>query len=138
MSFILQDVRDQPVLNLEELVEAYNREAGPVLRQVREEANKAHGNLQTVSAAGDVDALESDREIIVADSLVVTVSLPPVADVFQQRYLVKKAGSSGDVVTVAAQAGETIDGADTVALSTTFGWLEVLSDGQQWWKVAEG
>ncbi|MEE9220050.1 MAG: hypothetical protein V3U34_00735 [candidate division NC10 bacterium] len=138
MSFILQDVRDQPVLDLEELVEAYNREASPVLRQIREEANKAHGNLVTVVNAGTFPALASVREVIVNDGIVLTVELPPAADVFQQRYLVKKAGSSGDVVTVAAQAGETIDGAATVALSTTFGWLEVLSDGLQWFKVAEG
>ncbi len=136
MAYIEIDIRGTPVVGEEDLVQAYNREASPVIARLREEANKNQGNLTPTSAAYAI--LSTDRNIIVADSVAITVTLPPAADVQEHRYMVKKAGNSGDVVTVSAQSGETIDSSLTVALSTTYGWLEVLSDGTEWLKVSEG
>lgn len=87
--------------------------------------------------------LPSDALILVnAASGPVTVTLPDAtAPGYSpgQRYTVKKTDSSANAVTVAASAGQLIDGAATVTLTTANAFTSVVFDGvntANWWTWA--
>lgn len=63
-----------------------------------------------------------------------TLTLPTAASIAGRQYTLKRLNSGANAVTVAAQSGQTIDGATTKVLSTQYQSLQVVSDGStNWW-----
>lgn len=88
------------------------------------------------SISADYTAQLYDCVLIVdASGGAVTVTLPSASNAKAQMFVVKRVDSSANAVTVAAQVGETIDGAASVALSTQYERIVIISDGTQWWRI---
>lgn len=64
-----------------------------------------------------------------------TLTLPSATGITGRQYTIKRISSGANTVTVAAQSGETIDGAATHVLGTQYGFITVVSDGSNWWVV---
>lgn len=106
----------------------------------------AGGNLSAVGlfgttvnlASGSYSANHSATELetfinMNATGGVVTATLPPAAAVPGQVIVVKKIDGSANVVTVAAQAGEAIDGVSSKNVTSQYAVIRVWSDGATWW-----
>jgi hypothetical protein len=61
-----------------------------------------------------------------------SITLPTAVGVTGRAYTIKRINSGANAVTVATTGGQTIDGAATVALSTQWQVLRVVSDGANW------
>jgi hypothetical protein len=70
-----------------------------------------------------------------ATSGALTVTLPTAAGITGRQYSFKRISSGANTVTVAAQSGQTIDGAATRVLGTQYETVTVVSDGSNWWVV---
>ena len=79
-------------------------------------------------------AVDTDHTILAdATSAAFTVTLPAVAAIPTGRiYNIKKLDSTGNNVTVDANAAELIDGATTAVIAAQFNSLTVQSDGTEW------
>jgi hypothetical protein len=62
----------------------------------------------------------------------VALTLPPAADWRDRTMKVKKLDSSGNLVKIVPQSGETLDGTATVAISVQYTCLQVMSTGTEW------
>jgi hypothetical protein len=87
-----------------------------------------------LSGASPLRVSDTDTAISAADRIVVmsdtgTATLPLAGDVVGAVYTIKRTGSAA---TVAAQTGETIDGAASVALGTAYDAITVVSTGVEW------
>jgi len=71
-----------------------------------------------------------------ATSAAFAANLPPAATVPNRIYVFKKIDSSGNAVTVTANGAETIEGSGTVALSSQWAKVTVISNGSNWEKLA--
>lgn len=86
--------------------------------------------------SANATANQQDYTILVdATTGAKTVSLPPATTEPGRIVIVKKIDATANVVTVAAFAGNTIDGAATLALSNPFDAATLQSDGQLDWHV---
>jgi hypothetical protein len=80
----------------------------------------------------------SDTGILAdATSGAFTVTLPTAVG-STARYAIKKKDASANTVTVATTSSQTIDGASTVVLSDQDSYVEVMSDGANWYVVGNG
>mgnify|MGYP001005814075 CR=1 FL=1 len=70
--------------------------------------------------------------ILVTAAAPITVSLPLAKGFYGQTLFVKKMDASGNAVTIAAKAGETIDGTPTKAIATRFMSYTLMSFGTGW------
>ena len=59
-----------------------------------------------------------------------TVTLPSAADRAGHTVVIKEVGNSTQTVTVDGSGSETIDGASSISMTTAYGALEFVSDGQ--------
>jgi hypothetical protein len=82
--------------------------------------------IRTMTASGPINGADS----VVLVSGASTVTLPSAADVVGAVITVKRIGT--DTVTVAARAGQTIDGAATSTLSIQYQSITVCSTGTGW------
>lgn len=73
--------------------------------------------------------------IVNASGGAVTVTLPLAASMAQAAYFIKRLGSN--TVAIAAQTGETIDGAGSVDLTTPYASRMLWSDGSNWYVIGE-
>lgn len=89
----------------------------------------------TRSVSTSVTAVLSDS-IILADATAgpITVTLPNPATTKDKRFVIKKADSSANAVTIAPVSG-TIDGAATYAITLALGSVDAVSDGANYWVV---
>jgi hypothetical protein len=72
-----------------------------------------------------------------ATSGTVTVTLPDATTVIAgTHYVVKKIDSSVNAVTVATTGGQTIDGSGTYSLAIQWKYVEVVSNGSNWYVIA--
>lgn len=88
----------------------------------------------TVSTALGTDA---PTELVLVDPSggALTITLPSAALLRGQPICVKNATASANNVTIAANAGDNIDGAANVVLSGDHFFFEVTSDGVHTWYV---
>lgn len=114
------------------LAQAIYRELLPLILLTRNSVNTTHGDVVTCDA--DYQVQNTDRTIICQNTAAAVVTLPPVADVFEQRFLVCRQDA---VVTVSPQSGEwlydAIDG--FIILGSIDYTTELYSDGQRYWRV---
>lgn len=99
------------------------------------------GNLATgiVSKTANYTATANDGTIEVdASGGAVTITLPAVSGLGGRIYVVKKTDSSGNAVTVDANASETMDGATTVSLASQWSACVIQANtaGTAWLKLA--
>lgn len=66
-----------------------------------------------------------------------TINLPAAATVSGYIYVVKKTDSSANLVTIDANASETIDGALTRILSYPYASVTIQSNGTNWFVIGE-
>ncbi len=64
-----------------------------------------------------------------------TITLPTAASAKWRKYVIKKTDASANTVTIDGDGAETIDGAATQVLAAQYDFLEIQSDGTQWWIV---
>jgi hypothetical protein len=65
-----------------------------------------------------------------------TISLPSAVGIAGRMYTIKKVDSSPNAVTVAPPPGQTIDGAASYVLSAQWKYVTVVSDGSNWFIIA--
>lgn len=99
------------------------------------------GNLATgiVSKTAAYTATANDGTIEVnASGGAVTITLPAVTGTAGRIFVIKKTDSSGNAVTVDANASETIDGATTVSLASQYSTciIQANAAGTAWHKLA--
>lgn len=85
------------------------------------------GAVPVRTADDDTTISAADRVVVMTDTG--TATLPLAGDVVGAIYTVKLTGTAA---TVAAQTGETIDGAASVPLATTYDVVTVVSTGTEW------
>lgn len=89
--------------------------------------------IRTISAA--YTATGGDDVILVnTTGGSVTVTLPPAGTHYGHTYYVKKLVAA-NTVTIDGNASETIDGATTVALTTQWGTVTLVSNGVAWFTL---
>lgn len=127
MSVILKGIRNpsQPIKTT-----YFINELLPPIRELIREVNRIGGDV--VTTAVDRDVLTTDSIILCDDGLALNINLPYASSFKNRTLLVKKKGPSAHNVVVAAQSGETVDGAASQTLNQTYGFLEVMSDGVDW------
>ena len=85
------------------------------------------------SKTADYTATATDTTILVdASGAARTIMLPAASGISGRIYVIKKTDSSGNAVTVDANASETIDGATTYALSAQYKFVVIQCDGTNW------
>ena len=93
-------------------------------------------NENVVQTGVDTLADEFMRTILVdASGANRTITLPTAASAKWRKYIIKKIDASANTVTIDADAAETIDGALTQVLAAQYDFIEIQSDGTQWWIV---
>lgn len=87
---------------------------------------------------GTTTLVETDRTVLAdATGGAFTVTLPAAADLVGVELVVKRINGGGNAVTLqGATAGETIDGAVSIALNSQYEIRRVQSDGLVWHVVA--
>lgn len=131
MTEVVKPIRRRPVASVDDIVEAYNREAVPALYQIRELLLDRAGSIESVSESATM-ALSEQVYFVDATDGAVTITLP-AADESSMRLSIKKIDSSANAVTVAAAGSDTIDGAATKSLASQYDAVEVVSDGSSAW-----
>jgi len=96
----------------------------------------SHGQRK-MKTTGTLDGTSS---FIVASAGVgsFTINLPAAASHFGRMYTIRKIDSTGNTVTVDANASETIDGDTVRVLSSQWETLQIISDGAKWHSVVSG
>lgn len=98
--------------------------------------NIGGGNNSIKTVASDYTMSWLDSTILGdAGGGAITVTLPDPTIVKNEILTVKKIDSSTNVVTVAQNGSETIDGATSVDLTGQYDSIRVVSGGTNWWKV---
>lgn len=114
------------------MVEAVNREFQPLQADLRAEVNRLGGDTTSTDAGYQV--MREDRVVLCENSAAITVTLPPAEDVAGRWLTVKRLDAA---VTVAAQAGETIDGSASFVLASQYDRVTLLSDGISFYVMGE-
>ena len=90
-------------------------------------------SLPITSKTANYTATATDHTIICdATSGVFTITLPAASGIAGRIYVLKKTDSSSNIVTIDANASETIDGALTQLLNVQYKSLAIQSDGSNW------
>ncbi len=95
-------------------------------------------SVHRITVKADHVLTDGDHYVGVTDtSAARTVTLPPATDRSGRVYVVKdESGGAGvHAISVQPHAGEKIDGADSLMISTAYGHLRVISDGKQWFSM---
>jgi pectate lyase len=99
---------------------------------------KSGGSLFThvVNKTANYTAALTETVILCdATSGAITITLPPVAGVTDQVYIVKKIDSGGNTVTIDGNSSETIDGATTKVISSQWAVYRIITDGTAWFTI---
>ena len=91
-----------------------------------------NGLIPTVVTASYLVSLSDQWILASAASAPVTLTLPTA--IMSLEYLFKRTDNSGNVMAIAAQAGQFIDGQATLPL-TAYGRARLGSDGAAWWQI---
>ncbi|OQX87785.1 MAG: hypothetical protein B6D55_02430 [Candidatus Omnitrophica bacterium 4484_70.2] len=82
-------------------------------------------------------SVSKDNCVILADASSghIWISLPSPSEVKNKKFYIKKIDSSSNTVEIDISGGSTIDGSTSVTLSTQYERIEVISDGEQYWRL---
>lgn len=87
---------------------------------------------RTITALAGATALTSAHDVVVCNGTF-TVTLPAAASVPGKIFDIKNIGTG--VITVDANAAETVDDATTFVLSARYDSITIVSDGAEWWVI---
>jgi hypothetical protein len=91
-------------------------------------------SLPIVNKTGAYTATSSDHTITCnATSATFTITLPTASGITGRMYVIKKMDSSGNAITIDANASETIDGSLTRSLNLQYESITIQSDGTNWY-----
>jgi hypothetical protein len=91
-------------------------------------------SLPIVNKTGAYTATANDHTITCnATSATFTITLPTAVGISGRIYVIKKIDSSGNAITVDANASETIDGTLTKSLNFQYESITIQSDGTNWY-----
>ena len=95
-------------------------------------------DFKTITAT-TYDASTFKTDVLLGDctSNAITITLPPVATTHVKRFFIKKTDSTANAVTIDGNSAETIDGATTQPLSNQYDWMEVVTDGTEWFIASQ-
>lgn len=94
--------------------------------------------ILTVSRSSKTAAFTAGAFVVYscdATSAAFAATLPPAATVPGRVYVFKKIDASANAVTVTGNAAETIDGSNTLALSSQWAKTMIVSNGTSWEKI---
>ena len=99
--------------------------------------NEFGGIVVGVETFTGADTLGTDNYVALCDatSASFTLSLPTAVGIAGQLYHIKKIDSTGNLVTIDANGSETIDGVDTVVISTQYESFKIVSNGTNWFII---
>ncbi len=99
---------------------------------------KLNGSVQSAIAVKTSNYSVADSDSVLlgnAASNTITFTLPSAVGMTGRQFTIKKTDSSTNTVTVATSSSQKIDGGTTVALSSQWQFLTVISDGSNWMVV---
>lgn len=80
--------------------------------------------------------LDGTHSVVLVTSSPVTVTLPAASSCSGRHLTIKKTDSGASAVTVSASGSDVIDGAGTFSLSAQYKYVALVSDGANWFVVA--
>ena len=96
------------------------------------------------SVARKVDTLTAsatlaNSHVVLCDAsgAAVTLTLPDATTVTGREYIIKKIDGTANACDIAAQTGQTIDGVNTVSLTTQYAFRKIISDGSNWYIIGQ-
>lgn len=92
-------------------------------------------SVQRTPVQTDYTLTDTDHYVGISDTAALrTVTLPAAAGREGRQYIIKDESGGAGIrpITVKAQTGETIDGSRTMAISTNYGVLRLISSGKNW------
>jgi hypothetical protein len=95
-------------------------------------------SVQRTAVAADYAVTDADYYVAVTDtSTRRTVTLPTASGKTGRVYIIKdESGGAGiHQITVKSQPGETVDGVESLPVSTNYGVLRVISNGKNWFST---
>ena len=102
------------------------------LDKLRQQINTQALDITNVASS---QVVASNLVLADASAGAVTMTLLPAKNWIDQTIHIKKMDPGVNLVLIAGQAGETIDGAATVTISTQYSVVSLISDGGKWYKV---
>lgn len=93
--------------------------------------------IRYVTVVKTANYTAADDSVILCDatSAGFTITLPSAASSTSRKYEIKKTDSTSNVVTVDANASETIDGSLTKLLESQYQSISIVSDGSNWFII---
>lgn len=92
-------------------------------------------SLRAFTAA--TSASITDYHLIFTGTSAATLTLPDASSITGRAYVIKNASSNASVLTIATTSSQTIDGLTSWSLSQTNKSLTIISNGANWYAVAE-
>jgi hypothetical protein len=88
----------------------------------------------SVTAVSGATTLDATHHVVTCDASgsAFAVTLPAANGIAGRMYHIKKIDSSGNTVTVDANASETIDGDTTKVIATQYDSMMIVCDGSNW------
>ena len=118
----------------------FNPRANPLSSDPTEFTGKAWGistNKALTSQLGvsnsQAASFSASQDYLYPVSTTATVTLPLATSFKGKQYKIKKSVTGAYVVTIACSGSDLIDGAASTTFSTTFGAMELMSDGVSTW-----
>lgn len=97
----------------------------------------AGGNVQFVTGATYTVLLTDNLLLANASSGAQSIFLPTATGCAGQSYVIKKTDTTGNIVTlVPFSGGQAIDGQTSLVLSRQLQYVEIQSDGFEWWIIS--
>jgi hypothetical protein len=124
LMYVQRRHRTRPVRQAEAAI-YINDEGNLAIKEITDSLNKINGNM--IYATDDYSALHEDAVIICDGNSTFTISLYPVSQSAERRVVIKKAGAGAGVITVAAYAGDLIDGVANITLSSAWDKITLVS-----------
>ena len=102
------------------------------LTDLRDAVNVARLETITVNSAS---YNAGTKQVILADATAanVNIDLPVSSGALDVVYIIKKIDATVNTVTVTANGAETIDGSNTVVLTTQYEKVSIICDGTAWY-----
>jgi len=93
-------------------------------------------NLRSFSTS--TSAGTTDYHLIFTGTSAATLTLPDATTITGRAYVIKNVSSNASVLTIATTSSQTIDGLSSWLLSQTNKTLMLISNGTNWYAIAEG
>jgi hypothetical protein len=140
-----QPGKDGESIDVEEIMAMIRPEIEKIKRDLRRTGAQGVGaaaaggggiSILSQSITGDI-TLTVNSQVVLADasSGVITVTLPPAAQVPRKEFHIKKTDASVNKVTITPSGSDTIDTGTSYDITTQYTSRRIYSDGSNWWII---